>query len=93
MNLGKAILELRKSKRYKQKDVATALGKTQTYISQIEHNHKTPSMDLLVDICKLFKIPLYMLIFTATEDTDIEESKKQTYDIIKPIILNLFKSL
>lgn len=52
MNLGKKISDLRKLNRLTQKDLAIAVGVTQSQINKIEKNVSSPSTDVLQKIAK-----------------------------------------
>ena len=43
---------IRKGKRIKQSDLAKSIGITQTYLSLIETNKRSPKFEVIEDICK-----------------------------------------
>jgi XRE family transcriptional regulator, regulator of sulfur utilization len=55
-NIGLCFKEIRKLKGIKQGDVSKLLNISQTYISQIENNERSPSLALLNRLCKYYNI-------------------------------------
>jgi transcriptional regulator with XRE-family HTH domain len=48
-----------------QNDLATKLGLSKSYISELEQGHKTPSIDVLEKYATFFRIPLSSLMLFA----------------------------
>lgn len=65
-SLGKVIRYLRQNNDLKQDEMADMLDKSANYISLIENGKRTPSLDLLFEISRLFEIGLHY-IFMWTE--------------------------
>lgn len=95
MNFGKAIKGVRKTKHpnLKQKDFAKSIGITQSYLSQLESNKKTASTDILKKISDFCDVPLSILFWFSTEESEIPNRKKQTYKILKPAIDSMINQL
>lgn len=74
MRLGEIILKARKAKNLKQIQVCKLLNISQTYLSQIEKEHKIPSNDLLHKISKELNIPKPILWWLACEESDVNSS-------------------
>ncbi len=87
MKLGSTIQDIRKKKDLSQGLLASQLNISQSYLSQIEKDRKTPSMDLLKEICLILDIPVYYLMFRGLEiDEDIPENKRESYKKLSPAI-------
>lgn len=90
MDLGNIIKNIRKQKKLTQKEFASSCGITQTYLSQIESNHKDPNISVLKNISEKLDIPLPILFFLSLTDDDIQENKKNIFKMLNPLIKNLF---
>lgn len=89
MNLGAVISEFRKKKDLKQGELATTLGISQTYLSQIEKNKKEPSLSLLREISNIVGVSLPLMFFLAIDSEDIPPSKKTFFEKIYPLTKDL----
>ena len=89
MNLGKAIMSVRKQLGIKQYELAEMCGISQTSLSQIETGVKRPSPNTLKKICNAFEVPDSVLYILGMQDTDIPESKKEMYSLLFPSIKSL----
>lgn len=75
-NLGKILKHIRVFNRLKQSELADKLDLTRSYISVIENNIKTPSVDTLKKYSASFDIPLSaILLFAENYSEKIEFSK------------------
>lgn len=72
MDYGKAVSVVRTAKGLSQKGLAELIGKTPSYISRIEDNKRTPSLDVVNLICERLSVPvtLFMLLGKKYEDMD-----------------------
>ena len=93
MNIGSAIKELRLTRCLNQGEFATRIGITQAYLSQIERGHKKPSMEVLEYMAKDLNLPLPIMFWFGVENEDIEETKKEAFEMLKPSIDAMIKSL
>ena len=93
MNVGKAIKKLRKKNNYTQEGFCKKIDISQTYLSQIENNKKTPSGQLLAVISDVFKIPLPILFWFSVEEEDISKNKREAYALLKPTIDSLLDTI
>ena len=89
MNLGKAIMSVRKQLGIKQYELSEMCGISQTSLSQIETGLKRPSPRTLKRICEALEIPDSVLYILGMQDTDIPESKKDIYALLFPSIKSL----
>ena len=88
MNIGESIKRIRISSvpRLNQGDFAKRIGITQTYLSQIETGAKIPSISVLEVISNQFEIPLAIIFWFGLEESDIAETKRNHYKILKPTV-------
>lgn len=93
MRLGTTIAELRRKQGIKQKLLAERCGITPTYLSQIENNHKDPTLPVLDAIGKQLKVPLPFLFFLATDEQDVPKEKREAYALLAPSINSLISAL
>ncbi|OJW85195.1 MAG: hypothetical protein BGO69_06130 [Bacteroidetes bacterium 46-16] len=89
MNLGKAIMSVRKQLAMKQYELAELCNISQTSLSQIETGLKRPSPRTLKKICAALEVPDSVLYILGMQDTDVPESKKKIYALIFPSIKSL----
>jgi transcriptional regulator with XRE-family HTH domain len=93
MDISKALLGIRKETGYSQNVFADKLGITQSYLSQIEHGKKTPSIDLIECYCDIFKKPIAFVLWMALEEKDVPESKKAIFRQLKPLMDNFISQV
>lgn len=93
MNIGKAIKELRGDICLSQKDYASRIGVTQSYLSQIENGQKKPSMELIEVISEDLGKPLAILLWFSLDESDVSDEKVEVFKVIKPSIDQLIKLL
>ena len=86
MNLGQGIRLIRKKSNLTQMQFSAKIGITQTFLSGIESNKKTPSVDVLNKISKLFKCPLPILLWFTIEEDDIDPGNREYFRLIKPSV-------
>lgn len=86
MDLGKAIKTIRVSKGLTQRQLAKAIGCSETNMLFMENGRIFPRMNKIDSICKVLEIPVsYLLMFSITQD-DIPENKQGLYvSIIEPM--------
>lgn len=87
MNIGHAIKRIRKGQTPKlsQNKMAKSIGITQSYLSHIESG-KTPNINILENIAKYFDMPLAIMFWISFEESDVSESKKSAFRLLKPSI-------
>lgn len=84
MEFGKRLRELRIKKGISQKDVAEALSISVNAISQYETNKRFPDQEVLVKLCKFYKISADYLLGL----TDCHRSPNTPEEIISEVISN-----
>jgi|SRR5690349_2235573 len=93
MNYGTIIKKLRVDKmKQTQASFANSLGITQTYLSQIENNNKSPSSDLMNNISEYVKIPLAVIYWLSLTINDVPEHKREYFLNLKPTADSLINS-
>lgn len=93
IKIGLIIKEYRVKRSINQKNFAKKIGITQSYLSLMEHGKKKPSLPMLNKICSELLIPLEALLFLSMDNKNIEQSKRQEFDIMKPIIDKMINQL
>ena len=61
MVIGDRLRELRESKSLSQGDIEQRTGLLRCYISRVENNHTTPSVDTLEKLARALEVPMYRL--------------------------------
>jgi len=92
MQIGTVIASNRKLKGFSQGELATEVGVSQTYMSQIERNKKEPAISLLNKIAEAIGIPVPVLFFLSLEDKDVPASKKSIFKEEYPKLKETVKS-
>jgi len=89
MNLGVTIKNIRKQKGQTQSEFALACGISQTYLSQIENNQREPNFSTLKIISNELDVPLPILFFLSLNIDDIQQNKREAFEIISPSVKSL----
>ena len=89
MNLGVTIKNIRKKKGQTQSEFASICGISQTYLSQIESNQREPNLSTLKIISNELNVPLPILFFLSLNIDDIQQSKREAFEIISPSVKSL----
>ena len=89
MDLGIVIKNMRKQRKLTQSEFASLCGITQTYLSQIEGNHKEPNLSILKTISEKLNVPLPILFFQSLTEEDIQPHKRKAFEIISPSVKSL----
>lgn len=85
MNLGNAIVKMRKKKKIKAKQLADAIGLSATSLSQIENGHAVPQQETLSRIAAYFKIDVDIIYMLATDpDNDMDEEYRMRFKTAFP---------
>lgn len=87
MYIGDVIASVRRRKRIEQQELANAIRKSISYLSQIENNRRKPSIQILKLIASALDVPLSALLFMVLEEKHFsDDSKKELYNMAKPIM-------
>ena len=94
MNIGKAIIKLRKEKLLlTQKEFSDRLGITQTYLSLLENDIRKPGSKLLNKFTEYFDLHPAILFWFSIEENDIRPPRRRSFRQIKPKIDELMTRL
>jgi transcriptional regulator with XRE-family HTH domain len=85
MNIGKLVGMLRAAEELSQTELASELGVTRAYLSQVENGHKEPSLPLLRKIAIFFQIPL--AVFLADENKEDDEIMVQLKKMLGEVLV------
>ena len=90
--IGDTLKRLRNIYGYKAIELSLLLEISNTYLSEIERNHKTPSIDLLQKYASTFNIKLSSLI-SIMEAYDSEVKNNRTQEQITWMMIALINSM
>lgn len=93
MKLQKTIKKLRLDKELEQKGAASAIGISQSHLSQIENGHRGMSVDVLEKIAKAYKIPVPIIILRSLDETDVPKNRIDVFRNMKPALINIINSV
>ena len=93
MNIGRAIVELRKEKDLSQGELAEGTGISHSYLSQIENNKKDPSTELIKKLSQQLGQPTGAMLLYALDDTDVAPEKVDAFNALSPILKELMKNV
>jgi len=89
LSVGDRIKGVRKKKNITQVELAESIGITQSHLSQIENDHRNPSITTLEKICKELDIPISGLLLLSLQDEHIRPDKREKFKEIRPLIEEL----
>ncbi|MEM8506698.1 MAG: helix-turn-helix transcriptional regulator [Bacteroidota bacterium] len=93
MQIGNTIKELRQKKGFKQVEFAESCGLSQSYLSLIEKGKKEPTLSILKRIASILGVPMPVLVFFSLDKDDIDDSKKEAYQLLEPSIKGLISDV
>lgn len=93
MIIGEVVKQLRQRKALTQEEVCRIANITQGFYSSIENNSATPSLETLTRLSKVFDLPVFLLIWMATEKHTIPRHHKKWYNALKPILDNIIEEV
>ena len=91
MNIGKAIRDTRKSKGMPQGDLVEAVGLCRTAMSLIENGKTEPHLKTVIKIAKALEVSVPFLYVLALEESDVDPSKKELFNVLKPSLVELLR--
>lgn len=92
MILGETIKMLRLRKGLTQEQVCKRANLTQGFYSAIE-NGATPSLETLNRLAEVFALPVFFIIWLATDKRDILKNQRGWYNNLKPILDNIIEEV
>ena len=93
MDLGNTIRTIRNRKGFTQIEFANKCNITQSYLSQIESNKKEPNISTVKIISKNLDIPLPVIFFLSMNESDIDETKVESFKVINKSVKNLITDI
>lgn len=93
MKFGSTIRQLRKKKGLNQQFLADRIGVTQTYLSLLESDRKTPSINLINSLSRELKIPPSILAYLTLDKGEISKNKHDAFEKINPLIEDLIQQI
>lgn len=91
--IGTAIKKIRKSKNLKQIEFAKKIKISTSSLSAIEQGARKPSLRMLEKIAKGFDLPLSIIFWFTIKREEIDDDKKEAFDILRPAIDDMILSL
>lgn len=92
MKVGRAIKKWRNIKGINQVQLAQKAGITQSYLSLVEQDKKTPTLKTINSICDAFEIPTPVLMLMAIDKEELTPQKREIYEVLYPNIEQLMLS-
>jgi len=89
-SLAQAITLLRKIAEMSRADLAAAVGKSESYIRQLE-NENSPnnsSINLLADLAKALRVDETFLVFLTMDKSEMSDAKKGLYTSLVKLYIN-----
>lgn len=78
MNYGERLKQLRKSRDYKQSDLAAILGVSSSAIGSYERCERQPTYELLHEYAKLFNVSIDYMLCNSDEKLTVEQYQQLT---------------
>lgn len=78
MNIGQAIVTIRKARKMTQKQLAERCGMSQNAIVSLEKNRAHPPMETIKKLQTALSVPQSFIMLYAIEDSDIPDNKLST---------------
>lgn len=92
MNIGKAIVDLCKTKGITRKELAVRMGMSQNAVSSLVKGKTWPTEATMTKLTKAFDIPQSYILLYSIEESDIPEDKRDLYCLlVKPMKEYLMK--
>jgi len=92
MNIGKAIKLCRVQKNMRQFDLANLADISVAYLSLIEQGKRDPNFSVLKAISNGLDIPLSILVFLATDNSELKEMSPELFEKLSTTALELVKA-
>ena len=89
MNLGAAIKFCRQQRNLTQPALAVRADVSASYLSVLEQGKRDPSFSVLQKIARALDVPLSLLIFVATDPSEIEGLAPEVTEKLSAATLNL----
>lgn len=86
MNLGEQLRTLRRKNNLSQNDLAQKLACSKSSISMYENNRRRPSIEILIELAKIYNIDMNSLLLWQEEEPSSSEFSKNEIDELGKII-------
>lgn len=80
MNIGTVIKRFREARGIKQGELASLCQISQTYLSQVERNHKEANMSTLKTICDNLGLPIPVAMFLSVDESDVPNGRQDIFE-------------
>jgi transcriptional regulator with XRE-family HTH domain len=90
-SIGNTIKLCRGQRGLSQGDLAERAGLSVSYLSLIEQGKRTPNLEILEDIADALRIPLNILVFLASDKTELAELDKSAAEKLSLVALKLME--
>lgn len=92
MNIGYAIKFCRQQKRMSIPDLARESGVSASHVSLLERGKRDPSFEALTKICAGLRVPMSVVVFMATEPSDLQAFTEEVHEKLSAAILRLLQA-
>ncbi len=86
MNIGEALKRIRLIYGYKANDMSRELEISPSYLSEIEHGNRKPSLEILQNYAEIFDIKVSALLILSEEYTEMKNENRAELFIQKKMI-------
>src|ERR1700692_3930315 len=91
MHLGQAIKFCRQQRDLTQPQLAERAGISPSYLSVLERGKRDPSFSMIEKIARALDVPLSLLVFIATDPSEIEGLPAELTEKLSSATMNLFR--
>lgn len=91
-SIGDAIKLCRNKRGLTQGELAERVGFSVSYLSLIEKGKRTPDLEVLDKIAKALNMPLNLLVFLATDKTELAELDRSVAEKLSYLVLELIEN-
>jgi transcriptional regulator with XRE-family HTH domain len=90
-SIGSTIKLCRGQRGFSQGELAERAGLSVSYLSLIEQGKRTPNLEILEDITDALRIPLNILVFLASDKSELAELDKSAAEKLSLVALKLME--
>lgn len=92
MHLGPAIKFCRQQRNLTQPELARRAGISPSYLSVLEKGKRDPSFSMIEKIARALDVPLSLLIFVATDASEIQGLPTEVAEKLSAVTMNLLRA-
>lgn len=93
MHLGAAIKFCRQQRNLTQPELARRAGISPSYLSVLEKGKRDPSFSMIEKIARALDVPLSLLIFVATDASEIQGLPTEVTEKLSAVTMNLLRAV